>query len=75
VNELVVLDQQLHDLARYLGCNIGDLHANLTVARPRCHHVMFPQANDREAREYEQKKRERETDYPTGAIEHRMAFK
>jgi hypothetical protein len=36
---------------------------------------MFPQANDREAREYEQKKRERETDYPTGAIEHRMAFK
>jgi hypothetical protein len=35
VNELVVLDQQLHDLARYLGCNIGNLHADLTVARPR----------------------------------------
>jgi hypothetical protein len=75
VNELVVLDQQLHDLAGYLRCNIGNLHAELTVARPRCHHVMFPQANDREARECEQKKRECETDYPTGAIEHRRPFK
>src|ERR1700737_2611689 len=42
VDELIVLDQQLHDLARYLGCNIGNLYTDLTVAGPRCHHIMFP---------------------------------
>src|SRR6202163_2960497 len=42
VDELIVLDQQLHDLARYLGCNIGNLYTDLTVAGPRCHHIMLP---------------------------------
>jgi hypothetical protein len=42
MDELVVLDQQLHDLARYLGSNIGDLDTDLTVASPRRNHIVLP---------------------------------
>src|SRR3984893_13144124 len=42
VDELVVLDQQLHDLAGHLGRNIGNLYTDLTVAGPGRHHIMFP---------------------------------
>src|ERR1700722_20392189 len=42
MDKLVVLDQQLNNLAWYLGCNICDLDTDLTVASPRCNHVVLP---------------------------------